>query len=65
MNIKIDCKQASRLFSDLQEHELPAAEHARLRLHLVLCEACRNVDEQMRFMRRAMRELGQREPPPK
>jgi hypothetical protein len=28
-----------------------------MRLHLVTCQACRNVDEQMRFVRTAVQEL--------
>jgi hypothetical protein len=33
-----------------------------MRLHLVMCRTCRNVDEQMDFIRRAMRRLGSEEP---
>ena len=58
MNLKLDCKAASRLLSERQDRELPAAEVARLRLHLVLCSACRNVSEQLDLIRRAMKQLG-------
>lgn len=63
MKDKLDCKDVSRLLSEGLDRELPPAERARLRLHLVYCEACRNVDEQFRFLRRALRGLG-KEPPP-
>ena len=63
MNEKLNCKAVSRLFSEGLDRDMPAAERARLRLHLVVCEACRNVEEQMAFLRRAMRELGRRGPP--
>lgn len=58
MKLKLDCKEASRLLSERQDKELPAAEQARLRLHMVLCDACRNVSEQFDFIRRAMRRLS-------
>jgi Putative zinc-finger len=58
MKTKLDCKDVSRLISDGQDQDLPAAERAQLRLHFVICQACRNVDEQMQFIRRAMKKLG-------
>lgn len=58
----LDCKTVSRLISDGQDARLPGPERARMRLHLVLCEACRNVNEQMGFLRRAMRQLGRETP---
>ena len=58
MKLKLDCKEASRLLSERQDKELPAGEQARLRLHLVICDACRNVSEQFDFLRRAMRRLS-------
>lgn len=59
MKLKLDCKEASRLLSERQDKELPAGEQARLRLHLVICDACRNVSEQFDFIRRAMRRLSE------
>jgi Putative zinc-finger len=58
MKLKLDCKDVSRLISDGQDRELPQAERANLRLHFVICETCRNVDEQMQFIRRAMKNFG-------
>jgi hypothetical protein len=58
MKDKLDCKDVSRLISDGQDQTLPAAERARLRLHFVICQTCRNVDEQMQFIRRAMKKLS-------
>ena len=58
MTDRLTCKEVSRLLSDGRDGELPAAQRARLRLHLALCEACRNVEQQMSFLRRAMRGLG-------
>ena len=56
-----DCQDVSRLLSTRMDEQLPATERARLRLHLVMCDACRNVDAQLAFLRRAVRALG-REP---
>jgi hypothetical protein len=42
---------------------MPARERARLRYHFVICLTCRSVDEQMKFLRRAVKELD-KEPPP-
>ena len=63
---KLDCKAVSRLISEGLDQDMPPPERARLRLHFVICATCRNVEEQMAFLRRAMRDLGQRdddEPP--
>ncbi len=63
MTAKLDCKEVSRLISQGQDQELDGAARARMRLHFVVCQACRNVDEQMQFIRRAMRKMGFDEPP--
>ena len=57
MKLQLDCKDVSRLISDGQDLTLPAAERARMRLHLVLCATCRNVSEQFDFRRRAMGQM--------
>jgi predicted anti-sigma-YlaC factor YlaD len=64
MKLDLDCKAVARLLSDGQDQELPVPERARMRLHLVICQACRNVDEQMQFIRRAMQRLGRDDEPP-
>jgi predicted anti-sigma-YlaC factor YlaD len=63
MKPELDCKEVSRLISNGLDETLPAPERARLRLHFVICETCRNVNEQMQFLRRAIRDLGKNEPP--
>jgi predicted anti-sigma-YlaC factor YlaD len=63
MKPELDCKEVSRLISNGLDEALPTPERARLRLHFVICETCRNVSEQMQFLRRAMRDLGKDEPP--
>jgi predicted anti-sigma-YlaC factor YlaD len=58
MKLRLSCQEVSRLLSAQQEQAMPAPERARLRLHLVMCEACRNVDDQMAFIRSAMKRLA-------
>jgi predicted anti-sigma-YlaC factor YlaD len=62
MKLMLDCRALARLLSHSQDDALPLAMRTRMRLHLVTCQACRNVDEQMRFVRTAMHEL-QTNPP--
>ncbi len=62
MTDDLDCQAVSRLISEGQDAALAPPERARLRLHFVLCETCRNVDAQVKFLRDAMRRLGNDEP---
>lgn len=61
--LKLTCQQVSRLLSEGADASLPTADRARLRLHFVICEGCRNVEHQLGFLRRAMQRLGKDEPP--
>lgn len=54
MKLMLDCRALARLLSQSQDCAPPVALRARMRLHLMSCQACRNVDEQMRFVRKAM-----------
>jgi hypothetical protein len=49
-----NCREASRLISQAQEHRLSASDWVRLRLHICWCVACQRVEAQMSFLRRAM-----------
>ena len=55
----ISCKDASRAISQMQDKPLSLPLYVRLRLHLIWCEACRRVVEQMRFLRSTMRRYRQ------
>jgi predicted anti-sigma-YlaC factor YlaD len=59
----LDCKEVSRLISEGLDQAMPAPERARLRYHFVICQACRTVDEQMKFLRRAVKAM-EKDPPP-
>ena len=61
----LDCKTVARLISEGQDKLLPPPERARLRLHFVICETCRDVEGQMNFLRQAMKRLGRDEPEPR
>jgi hypothetical protein len=45
----------SHLVSQLNERGLGPVERWTLRLHLAVCDACMRFEQQMRFMREAMR----------
>lgn len=53
------CRHAHELMSEQMEHPLPFGSSLRLRVHLLICVACRRVERQMEFMRTAIRRLGQ------
>ncbi|MDH4061857.1 MAG: zf-HC2 domain-containing protein [Aquincola sp.] len=55
---KLTCKQVARILSDGLDAQMPPAERTRLRLHMVVCEACRNVEQQFDLLRRLMRKAG-------
>ncbi len=65
--IKPTCREVHRLVSEGMDRELTLVERTRMRLHLVVCEACTRFNGQMDFLRRAMRKLPQadeRDPQP-
>ncbi len=59
MKLMLDCREVSRLISEGLDRDLPAADRTRMRLHFMACQNCRTVDEQMAFLRRAMRRLDE------
>jgi predicted anti-sigma-YlaC factor YlaD len=59
----LDCKEVSRLISEGLDQAMSEPERARLRYHFVICQTCRTVDEQMKFLRRAVKAMA-KDPPP-
>jgi len=51
----IKCKDASRLVSQQQDDQLTYWQRLTLRLHLSVCAACARFEQQIRFLRSAMR----------
>ena len=56
--MNLSCKEATRLMSQSQDRELSLGERAALKIHLAMCRGCRAVSEQLAFLRRAVRRLG-------
>lgn len=54
----VDCRKASWLMSVACDRALTDGEAESLRLHLANCLECRNFEEQLRFLREALRRLG-------
>jgi Putative zinc-finger len=63
MKIGLDCKEVSRLISQGLDEAMPVPERARLRYHFVICQTCRTVEEQMKFLRQAVKKMDQQPPP--
>lgn len=55
MSEPLDCKAVTRFISLGLDRELPAEERERVQLHFLACRSCRTVEEQMAFLRRALR----------
>jgi len=55
----ISCKDASRAISQMQDGNVSLPLYLRIRLHLIWCEACKRFEQQMRFLREAMRRYRQ------
>jgi hypothetical protein len=49
------CKKASELMSREQDRALGPVEGLQLRLHLLICERCRQVTRHLEFLRTAIR----------
>ena len=55
----IRCKDASRLVSQQQDSALSFWQRVTLRLHLSVCAACARFEQQIRFLRTAMRKYSE------
>ncbi|MFA7290742.1 MAG: zf-HC2 domain-containing protein [Rhodocyclaceae bacterium] len=49
------CKEVHRLVIEGQDRTLPFTERIAVRVHLMMCGACRRFEAQMEFMRQALR----------
>ncbi len=54
----LSCKETSRLLSQGQDRELAFGERVALRVHLAICNGCRNVSAQFQFLRAAVIKLS-------
>ena len=61
MAIRISCQHSSRLLSQREDGPLPLSQRIRLRLHLMICDACTNVSRQFVAVRMALRAIRERD----
>ena len=54
----LSCKETARLLSQGEDRKLAFGERVALRVHLAICDGCRNVSAQFRFLRVAVNELS-------
>jgi len=54
----LSCKETSRLLSQGEDRKLGFGEQVALRVHLAICNGCRNVDAQFKFLRSAVTSLS-------
>jgi hypothetical protein len=55
----LSCKETSRLLSQGEDRQLGFGERIALRVHLAICDGCRNVSAQFKFLRLAMKSYSQ------
>ena len=56
--MKLTCKEATRLVSQGLDRKLGLWDRLRLRIHLVICDACTAFAKQMGVLRRAIQRLS-------
>jgi hypothetical protein len=57
----LSCKETSRLLSQGEDRRLAFGERVALRVHLAICNGCRNVGAQFKFLRQAVHALAEAE----
>ena len=57
MAVRLSCQHASRLLSQREDEPLPFGQRLKLRMHLMICDACTNVSRQFAALRLAMQRL--------
>ena len=55
----LSCKETTRLLSQGEDRKLAFGERVALRVHLAICNGCRNAGDQFRFLRQAVRALSE------
>jgi hypothetical protein len=53
----INCKEASKLISQSLDRQLTLRERFSLKLHLMICEFCRQFSQHLQAMRVALRQM--------
>ncbi|KUO56835.1 MAG: hypothetical protein APF78_01700 [Sphingomonadales bacterium BRH_c3] len=55
----MNCQNATGLVSQAQDRKLTLGERIRLRLHLLICRACRRFERQLPMIGRAAKRLAE------
>jgi predicted anti-sigma-YlaC factor YlaD len=53
--LTLSCSETARLLSASRDHDLPRAERLAMRLHLIICKACRRYERQLALIEEAIR----------
>ena len=59
----LSCEETTRLLSQGADRDLAFGERIALRVHLAICNGCRNVSAQFKFLRSAVQRLADHENP--
>lgn len=51
----LNCREVTHLLSEAQDRKLDLIERLPLKVHLVMCQGCRNFDKQLHLLRAATR----------
>jgi predicted anti-sigma-YlaC factor YlaD len=51
------CREVHRLVSEGQDRDLSIMERVWMKVHLMMCGACTNFNQQMALLRKAMRKM--------
>jgi hypothetical protein len=62
--LKPTCREVHRLVSEGMDRDLSLVERTRMRVHLMVCEACTRFNGQMNLLRMAMRKGPPEDPLP-
>ena len=54
----LSCKETTRLLSQGEDRRLGFGERVALRVHLAICDGCRNVKAQFCFLRLAVKDFS-------
>jgi heterodisulfide reductase subunit B len=56
----LNCREVTRLVSEMQERRLSVVEKMSLNLHMMMCDGCKNFSLQVPFLRKAMKAYSER-----
>jgi len=59
-----DCRESAHLISKAAEHELSRLDRIGLRMHLLICRACRNYERSIRILGLLIRTTMEKTPAP-